>query len=399
MRALSDWLLQVFTVTTMNVRSLPQRAGASISATVGVALVVVVLVAVLSIAEGFRATLSAAGNPNNAIVMRGGTDTEMNSILALESTRIIANAAGVLRDDAGPLASAELSGIVDIPKLGNGADSNVPLRGVQPGAFRVRPNVRIVAGRNFEPGRNEIIAGIGAAEQFAGLEVGDQLRWGDITWDVVGHFSAGGSLWESEIWCDVAVSQPAFNRGNTFQAVYVTLASPGSYQEFKDVLTTDPRLDVKVERETDYFAEQSRMLHGIITGLGFLVAGLMGVGAVFGAINTMYSAVSARTREIATLRALGFGGSPVVVSVIAESLLLSFVGGWIGGGIAWLTFDGYRASTLNFDSFSQVAFSFSVTPALLGTGISIALAMGLLGGLLPAIRAARLPVAAALREL
>jgi putative ABC transport system permease protein len=399
MRGLVDWLLQVFIVTTMHLRNLPRRAGASISATIGVALVVVVLVAVLSIAEGFRETLEAAGNPDNVIVMRGGTDTEMNSVLDIESTRIVANAPGVLRGESGPLASAELSGIVDIPKLGNGADSNVPLRGVQPGAFRVRPDVEIVEGRTFEPGKNELIAGIGAAEQFAGLRVGDQLRWGDITWNIVGHFSAGGSLWESELWCDVAVSQPAFNRGATFQAVYVTLADPASYEEFKDALTTDPRLDVKVLREPEYFSDQSRMLHGIITGLGFLVAGLMGVGAVFGAINTMYSAVAARNREIATLRALGFSGGPVIVSVIAESLALAFLGGLAGGGIAWLAFHGYRAATLNFDTFSQVAFTFSVTPGLLGTGIGIALLMGFLGGLLPAVRAARLPVATALREL
>jgi putative ABC transport system permease protein len=305
----------------------------------------------------------------------------------------------VRRVGGAPLASAELFVIVDIPKRSTGTDANVPLRGVQPGAFDLRGQVRIVQGRMFEPGRNELIAGVGAVNQFAGLELGNRLRWGESEWTVVGYFSSGGTLSESELWCDARVLQPAYRRGNTFQSVYARLEDDVAFNEFKDALTTDPRLDVKVMRESDYFSEQAETLHLIITGLGFFVAILMGIGAVFGAVLTMYSAVSARTREIATLRALGFSAGPVVLSVLAESLLLATVGGVVGGLAAYLAFNGYRAATLNWDSFSQVAFSFLVTPKLMALGLASALVMGVLGGLLPAYRAARLPVATALREL
>jgi putative ABC transport system permease protein len=323
----------------------------------------------------------------------------MNSWLEQDDVRVVLDAPGIARGTQGPLASAELFVAVDIAKRNTGTEANVPLRGVQPAAFGVRDYVRIVEGRNFEPGRSELIAGQGAALEFAGLEVGNTLRWGDTDWTVVGIFTAGGSLWESELWCDIRVLQPAFRRGNTYQSVYAQLESVEAFTTFKDALTTDPRLDVMVERETDYFIEQSEQLHGIITTLGYFVALLMGVGAVFGAVNTMYSAVAARAREIATLRALGFGGGPVVVSVLVESMLLALAGGLVGGAGAYLAFNGYRAATLNWASFSQVTFSFAVTPAILVSGIVWALLMGLLGGLLPALRAARLPISSALRVL
>jgi putative ABC transport system permease protein len=393
------WLQQVAVVALVNLGSLPQRWGASVSAAAGVAGVVAVLVAVLSIGEGFRSTLATTGSLDSAIVLRGGTDTEMNSYLTLDDTRIVADAPGILRGADGPVASSELFVIVDIPKLSTGTDANVPLRGVQPAAFDVRRNVRIVAGRRFEPGRNEILAGLGAVGQFAGLDVGRRLRWGENEWTVVGHFTSDGTLSESELWCDVHVLQPAYRRGNSFQSVYVRLSSAAAFGPFKDALTSDPRLDVKVMRERDYYSEQAETLHRIITGLGFFIAVLMGVGAVFGALNTMYSAVAARTREIATLRAIGFRAGPVVLSVLAESLVLALAGGLIGGLAAYLTFHGYRAATLNWDSFSQVAFAFRITPRLLAQGLAAALVMGLVGGLFPAWRAARLPVAAALREL
>jgi putative ABC transport system permease protein len=396
---LGNWFSQLLLVTLTNLRTLPQRAGPALAAAVGVAGVLVVMVSVLAIAEGFRGALATAGSPENAIVLRGGSNAEMNSWMLLEDVRVIADAPGIRRGPEGPLASAELFVMVDVPKRSTGTDANVPLRGVQPAAFDVRGDVRIVEGRRFEPGRNEIIVGVGAAGEFEGLEIGNTLHWDDSRWTVVGLFSSGGSLWESELWCDVGVLQPAFRRGNSFQAVYTKLERPEAFETFKDALTTDPRLDVMVERETDYFIEQSAMLHGIITGLGFLVAGLMGVGAVFGAVNTMYSAVAARTREIATLRALGFGAGPVVLSVLVESMLLALAGGLVGGIAAYAAFNGYRAATLNWASFSQVTFAFTVTPEILATGLVWALLMGLLGGLLPAWRAARLPVAAALREL
>ena len=396
---LSAWLSQVAAVSLLNLRTLKERRGSSAVAVLGVAGVVAVFVAVLSMAEGFRATLATTGSPDTAIVMRGGTDTEMNSILSREETRIIADAPGVLHTAEGSITSAELFVIVDLPKRSTGTAANVPLRGVQPSAFAVREELSIVEGRNFLPGRNEIIAGSGAAQEFAGLELGSVLRLGKNEWTVVGVFSSGGTAAESELWCDASVLQPAYRRGTTFQSVYAKLTSPEAFDEFKDALTADPRLNVKVMRESDYYAEQSRMLHGLITGLGTLVAGLMGIGAVFSALNTMYTAVSARTREIATLRALGFGGSPVVVSVLMESVLLSLVGGALGAGLAYVGFDGFRTATLNWQTFSQVAFAFAVTPALLVQGMLYAGVMGLIGGIFPAIRAARMPVAAALREL
>ncbi len=251
----------------------------------------------------------------------------------------------------------------------------------------------------FTPGTNEIVVGRSASRQFQGLSIGTSVRWGESSWQVVGIFDAGGSVAESEIWCDAKVLQPAYRRGNSYQSVIARLESVDSFQTFKDALTTNPRLQVTVIREPDYYAQQSQVMQTIIRTIGFGIAGLMGLGAIFGAINTMYSAVANRTREIATLRALGFGSSPVVVSVMVEAVLLSLVGGLLGGFLAWLGFDGYQTATMNFQSFSQVAFAFKVSPSLLARGMIFALIMGLLGGLFPAIRAARMPVVTALRQL
>ena len=392
-------LLQIVLVAWVNLRTVPQRLGASLAAMVGVAGVVAVMVAVLSIGEGFRQTLANTGDDATVIVLRGGTDTEMNSILALDSTRIIADAPGVLRSDGVPVASAEMFVIVDLKKQSTGTDANVPLRGVQETAFDVRPGVRIVEGRRFESGRNEVIVGIGAAEAFSGVEIGNELKFGNSMWTVVGHFSAEGTLPESELWADVKVVGPAYMRGETFQSVYARLESAAAFQSFKDTLTSDPRLDVKVEHEAEYYAGQSRYITLLVQTLGLLVAVVMGLGALFGAFNTMYSAVAARTREIATLRAIGFGAGPVVISVLAESLLLASVGAVVGAAGAFFAFNGYRAATLNWDTFSQVTFGFAVTPELMLLGIVYALILGTIGGLFPAIRAARLPVATALRAL
>ena len=394
-----DWLEQAAAVTLLSLRTLRQRPGASSVVVIGVAGVVAVFIGVLSIAEGFRKTMEVSGSPDTAIVTRSGADSEMTSILNREEVRVIIDAPGILRDAEGARASAELFVIVDLPKRPRGTPANVPLRGVQPAAFRVRQNLHLLAGRRFEPGRNEIVAGIGAVREFEGLALGSVHRWGENEWRVVGHFSAGGGIAESELWCDVGVLQPAYRRGNTFQSVYAQLNSANHFGAFKDALTADPRLNVKVQRETEYYAEQSAVLIAIITVLGTLIAGLMGVGAVFSALNTMYTAVAARTREIATLRALGFGGSLVVISVLAEALLLAVAGAALGGSLAYAAFNGYQTATINWQSFSQVAFAFAVTRALLGKATLLALLVGLLGGLLPAIRAARLPVATALREL
>ena len=392
-------LTRVMTVAALSLRTLPQRRASSAVGVVGVAGVVLVLVAVLSIAEGFQAALVGAGSPDTAIIMRGGSDTELSSTLALADTRIIKDAVGVRRADGGPVASAELFVVVDVPKRSTGTVANVPLRGVEPAAFGVRDEVRLVAGRMFRPGTNEIIVGRMAASQFVGLELGSVQRWGESEWAVVGVFEADGTLSESEIWCDVRVLQPAYRRGESFQSVLARLDSPDVFDQFQATLTNDPRLDVMVERENAYYQGQSELIHALITGLGTIIAALMGIGAVFGAVNTMYNAVASRTREIATLRALGFSSFSVVVSVLMESALLSVIGGVLGGAIAYAAFHGYQTATFNWQTFSQVSFAFDVTPALLVQGGLYALVMGFLAGLFPAVRATRLPIVAALRQL
>ncbi len=397
-------LAQVFAVTATAIRTIPERRGPSLATIVGIAGVVAVLVAVLSIGEGFRKTLEIAGSPENAIVRRAGSDSEMVSVLVGDSVDIIAQAPGIARGPAapgaapGPLVSAELFVVVDVPTRAKGTAANVPLRGVQPAAFAARPEVTITRGRMFEWGKNEVVVGEGALRAFRGLDVGSHIRRGQTDWTVAGTFNAKGAVWESEIWADARVLQPAYRRGNSFQTVIARLTSPDAFDTFKDALTKDPRLDVSVQRESEYFGNQGRSLQAIVRKLGFLLAILMGIGAVFGALNTMYSAVASRTREVATLRALGFSRIPIVVSVMAESLLLALVGSLAGAAIAWLLFDGYKAATLNWDTFSQVTFAFDVTPALMAQGIVFALILGLAGGLFPAIRAARLPVTTGLRE-
>lgn len=394
-----NWLSQIVAIARFGLLSIPQRRG-SVAATVfGIAGVVAVLVGVLSIATGFRRAMMASGSPDAAIVLRSGADTEMVSGFGRSETRLIADAPGVARNATGPLASSELFVIINLPKRSTGTDANVPLRGVEAAAPAVRDNLRLVSGRMFEWGRNEVIVGAGAAKEFAGLEVGGSLKVGSESWPVVGVFEAGGGVAESEVWTDAKVLQQAYHRGDSFQSVYVRLASAGAFQEFKDALTANPQLSVKVLRQSDHYAEQSEAITRLITSLGYLIAFLMAVGAVFGALNTMYSAVASRTREIATLRALGFGRSAVIVALLAESLVLALVGGAIGGGAAFVAFNNLHAATMNWQSFSQVVFAFAVTPALLVQGIVWATFIGLIGGLLPAIRAARLPIASALREL
>jgi len=380
-------------------RSLPQRKGSSLAALVGIAGVVAVMVGVLSIAQGVLKTMESSSSDDNAIVLRSGAETEMMSGLMGDDTRIIAEAPGIARDENGVLASPELFVIINLPMRSTGTDANVPLRGVRAPAMVVRDRFRMVEGRMFEWGLNEAVVGVGARGQFAGLEIGSKIEVGQENWPVVGVFEADGGLSESEIWVDAAVLQSAYRRGNSYQAVYVKLDSRDAFDEFKDALTSDPRLNVKPMLESEYYASQSTTIYNMITGLGTLIAIIMGLGAVFGALNTMYTAVSARTREIATLRALGFSSGPVVISVVSESLLLAVAGGLLGAGLAWLAFDGFQAATLSWSSFSAITFSFDVNAKLLAQGIFFALVIGLVGGLFPAIRAARQPIAQALREL
>jgi putative ABC transport system permease protein len=394
-----NWLSQVASVTLYNLRTLPERKGSALTTIVGITGVVAVFVGVLSMAEGFRAAMTATGPDDVALVLRSSADGEMTSNFTREEVRLIKDAPGIARTADGPLASAELFVIINLPKRSTGTDANVPLRGVEPVAPAVRGDIRIVEGRMFESGRNEVIVGVGAARAFAGLDVGRSLRVGPNEWKVVGMFTGGGGSAESEIWTDAAVLQPVYQRGDSFQSVYVKLTSPDAFQEFKDALTTNPRLKVKALLQSEFLAEQSSMLTNFIRTLGVAITTLMAIGALFSALNTMYSAVAARTREIATLRALGFGASPIVLSVLFESLVLALIGGVLGSALAYVAFNGYQASTINWQTFSAIAFAFAVTPTLLAGAIAWAAAIGLLGGFFPAVRAARLPIATALREV
>ena len=393
-----NWLSQIFSVALFSLRTIPERKGSAVTAAIGIAGVVGVLVSVLAIAEGFHRAMTVSGSPDVAIVLRSGADSEMTSGLSREDVRMVADAPGVARNAQGPLASSELFVVINLAKRSTGMDANVPLRGIESQAYEVRGDIQMVQGRRFERGKNEIIVGAGAARAFAGLDLDRDLRVGLTTWHVVGIFTAGGGVAESEIWTDAAVLQPAYHRADNFQSVTARLSSAAAFQEFKDALTSNPRLQVKVVRLSDFYAEQSSVTKDYITKFGVYIAGLMALGALFAALNTMYSAVSARTREIATLRALGFGSLPVVCSVLAESFALALAGGALGALGAYLVFNGYTATTMNAQTFSQVTFAFAVTPRLLVLAVIWAAVLGLIGGLFPAIRAARLPIAAGLRE-
>jgi putative ABC transport system permease protein len=394
-----NWISQIGSITKFGLLAVGQRRGSVGATVVGIGGVVLVLVGIFSILAGFLRTMRASATPDSVIVLRSGADSEMVSGFGRPETRLIADAPGVARNAQGPFASAELFVIIDLPKRSTGTDANVPLRGVEAAATVVREGFQITRGRMFEWGRNEVIVGAGAAREFAGLDVGGTVKVGHEDWPIVGEFTCAGGLAESEIWTDAKILQGAYNRGDSFQSVYVRLDSGESFAKFKDALTTNPQLSVAPQREAEYYESQSARVNQLIMSLGLPVTFLMAVGAIFGALNTMYSAVAARTREIATLRALGFGGGAIVVALLLESCLLAIGGGALGGGLAYLGFNNFRAATINWQSFSQVTFAFAVTPRLLGLGIVVATVIGLIGGLFPAIRAARQPIAAALREL
>jgi putative ABC transport system permease protein len=394
------WLSQTLAVLALNIRTIPARLSSSAVAIIGIAGVVVVFVSVLSIAAGFQAAMQGSGRPDRALVLRSGADSEMTSGLSGSDVDVIKQAPGIRRDGQTPLAAAELVVIIDLPKQATpDAPANVPVRGISTESVPMRKEFSIVEGRMLEFGTNEVIAGRAASGQFVDLEVGDTVVSGQNRWNVVGLFEADGGVAETEIWIDARVLQGAYRRGNTYQSLLAQLDTRDSYDAFRDWLTSNPQLNVSIRRENEYYASQSQALTRLIRTIGFGIATLMGIGAVFGAILTMYTAVATRAREIATLRALGFNTMSVLVSVLAESMVLGLIGGTIGGAAAYLGFNGYQTSTMNFQTFSQVAFAFRVTPQLLVMGLTYALVMGLIGGLFPAIRAARLPIAVALREL
>jgi len=379
-------LSQTTAITSLNLKSIPERWGASLVIVVGLAGVVAVFTALLAMAEGFQSTLKSAGRADVAMVLRGGSQAELNSALLRDQMTLIKQAAGIAKDsDDQPLASAEMIVIAELAKKGDRSAQNVTVRGVGPKGLKLRPQVKIIEGRMFETGKRELIVGRGVTQQFE-ANVGQTLRFRGSDWTVVGVFESGDAN-ESELWCDVEVAQTSFNRQG-FSSVRAVLDGANGMTTFKDALTADPRLSVDVQTEQEYYSGQTKQFRATIGVLAGIVTGIMGLGAIFAALNTMYAAVATRAREIATLRALGFGGLPVVMSVMIESLVLALVGGAIGAVIAYLLFNNLSVSTLG-QNFTQVVFAFKVTPALVVRGLIIAVIIGMFGGFLPAIRAAR----------
>lgn len=382
-----------------NFRSIRARWSSTIVAVLGIAGTVGVFVAMLSLAKGFKATLVASGSPGNALILRAGSPSEMMGGVTLDSVRVVQDAPGVARDASGPLVTQEVVGVVPFPLISTGTDANVQVRGVSANVLHVRTFVKIAEGRMFQPGLSELVVGKNAAKTYAGLTLDNTVNFGGGHWKVVGIFDAGGSSFDSEVWCDAKILNEVLKRpDNIFQSVTAHLTSPEAFQQFKDAVTSDPRMNVDVTREIDYYAKQSTTMTRMITVLGGLVAAIMAIGAVFGALNTMYSAVAERGREIATMRALGFSTTNVILSFLFEALLIAVVGGIIGC-LAVLPLNGLTTQTMNFQTFSSLAFAFKITFSLLVMGVLFAMVMGVLGGMLPAVRAAVRPVAVALREL
>jgi len=385
-------LKQIGAVTLINLRSIPQRWGMSLATVLSVALVVGVLLGFLAMANGFRATVNGSGAEDVAVFLRAGSQAELNSGLGRDSVRLIEAGPGLATDEAGdPILSAELYVIVDGRKRASGTDANLPLRGVGPDAAALREGFTLTDGRMFAPGSNELVVGEGVIREFAGFDMGQAVRLGSNEWRVVGVFSTGGSVFDSEIWADVGTIQNLYQRTGTVQSVRARLTSPEALGDMQAYVADEPRLDVDVSNEREYFASSAGGTSDIIMFLGWPLAVIMAVGALAGAWNAMYASVDARTREIATLRAIGFAGFPAFVGTMAESLMLALIGGVLGAAATYLIFDGVSASTLG-GGFTQIVFSFAVTPAALVSGIVLALIVGAAGGFFPAIRAARVPI-------
>lgn len=381
--------------TRIGIAGLPQRWGASLVVIVGIAGVVAVLVAMLAMGEGFAATLKGTGNDTTAIVLRGGSQAETNSVITRDQVPLISSLAGIARgNDGRPAISPELSQVVNMVTRSDGTDANAQLRGVGDAAWTLRPQVKLIQGRRFNPGMRELVVGKRTQEQYVGLELGKQIELANQQWTIVGVFESGDSH-ESELWSDAETLASTYNR-QAFQSVTVKLAGKDGLKQLKAAMAADPRLKLDVDTTRNYYGKQSEGLTRLIRALGTVIGVIMAIGAVFGALNTMFAAVAGRAREIATMRAIGFRGLPVVTAVMLETLLLALLGGLLGAGLAWLVFNGYSVSTLSAN-FSQVVFQFKVSPELLWSGLKWALGIGLVGGLFPALRAARLPVTVALR--
>lgn len=390
---------QILAITGMNIRTILQRSGASIVIIIGIAGSVAVMVSLLAMAEGLSKTIASTGQVDRALIFREGSNSEMSSGIAMTDLAIIENTQGIKKSEDGPMIAAEIFTIIDLKKKGAVDTSNLPLRGVQEMSFKIRPELKIIEGENFFPGRGEVIVGKGAANEYDGLELGNKIKIRDSEWTVVGIFSTGGDVHESEIWADLAVTQGAFRRGASASIAIVQMEENASITDLGATLELDPRLDLKVQGEADFYEEQSSGASSVIQVFGYAVAVIMAIGAVFAALNTMYSAVSTRLVEIGTLRAVGFHGSSVLFALMIESMFLALLGGLLGAGLSYLIFNGYTVSTLASVSFTQTAFDFAVTGEIIGQGLILALIVGFLGGLLPARRAATQDITEALRAI
>lgn len=393
---------QIGAVTAMNVRNIPERWASSLVAVIGIAGVTLVLIAVLSIAAGFRQALELSGSPDVGVILRSGATNEMSSGFGQDQVTVISDAPGIKRDGSGkPIVSAELYVLADGKLRNKDTGANLPFRGVSPSAPLLRKSFKIDKGKMMREGTNEIIVGKGVVSNYENIDVGKTVRWGNADWVIVGIFSDDGGIAESEAWGDARLVQQVWNRGTSYQSVRVRLAdaSDGTLKKFKDSLTKDPRVQVAIQREPQFYAEQQQLMSTLIKGAGFVFAFMMGLAAILAAVNTMLNAVASRVREIATLRAMGFGAAPVVFSVLIEALLLGAAGGLLGGLLALVFLNGMQSSTMNFQSFSQITYAFTVTPQLVVTGIIYGLILTFIAGLLPGVRAARLPITTGLREL
>ena len=393
-----SFIRQVLLVTNMNLRSILERSGSSLVIIVGIAGSVAVMVSLLAMAEGLSSTITSTGEEDRVIILRDGSSSELSSGVAMTELDTVSSSPGIKSIDGEPMIAGELFAIIDLKKKGAESTSNLPIRGVQPASFKIRPEVEIVEGRNFTTGTAEIIVGKGANNQYEGLEIGDQIKVRDSFATVVGIFSSNGNVHESEIWADLAAAQGLFRRGASASSMILKLNSPDSFDEVGLFVESYPNLELKVQSESDFYENQSSGAD-LIKVFGQVVGYIMAIGAVFAALNTMYSAVSTRLVEIGTLRALGFKGSTVLLALLIEALLLATIGGLLGGAIAYLLFNGYTVSTLAGASFSQTAFAFAVTGEIIQQGLTLALFVGFIGGVFPAWNAARRDITEALRSI
>ena len=392
------FLRQVLSITNMNLKNIMERSGSSIVIIVGIAGSVAVMVSLLAMAEGLNSTISSTGKEDRVIILREGASSELGSGVAMSDVDIVANSPGIRSEDGKPLISAEVFSIIDLKKKGAVATSNLPMRGVQPESFKIRPEIEIIQGRNFNSGTSEVIVGRGAHDQYENVDIGDEIKVRDSVATIVGIFSSGGNVHESEIWADLATTQGIFRRGASASSMIIQLDDPKAFNDLGVYVESYPNLEFRVTREIDFYTDQASGSE-LIKLFGQIVGYIMAIGAVFAALNTMYSAVSSRLVEIGTLRALGFNGLTVLMALMIEALILSILGGALGAGIAYVLFNGYTVSTLAGGSFSQTAFNFAVTGEVVGQGMTLAIIVGLIGGIFPAWNASRRDITEALRSI